>query len=680
MSERRGAARRADRRRAARGAEPRRAAASEPVRRIVGPVPRQWAGLVAAVAVAVYANSLGGALLYDDVNAIVTNALVRTGDVGRILTEPSWWGVSRGPLWRPLTTLTFAANHALHGLAPFGYHLVNVLLHAAVSVAVLGVFARVTGAPRVALGAALLFAAHPIHTEAVANVVGRAELLAALGFFGAWACWLRADAADVRPQRRRVWWAAAVVVYFLAMCGKENAVALPAVLLLADVLRPRAGSVAATLRAHLPAYGALAAVAVLFVVLRSAVIGQLTPGADLLDNPLGKLAFAERLLTTVAVIGRYAGRLLFPYWLSADYSFDQIPAVTTPLDVGFLGGLAVVLAVPVIAWWCRRSRPAVTLGLGVLAATFALVGNVVFLIGTIMGERLAYLPSAGFCLALAAALAAWEPRPSPVRWTAAFAIPLAIVVALYGVRTVARNRVWSDPVTFFAAMTVDAPRSARSHRELGLALAAVGRFDEARRELEQSLAIKPEDASTLYDFGNVASQQGRFEEAVELYQRALRAKPDFTMAMENLGNAESMRGNQDEALVWLRRARELEPDSPGLEMNIANTLFRSGAIAEARAAYERALALAPTSADLLTNYGSFLYTQGDYAAAVRTLERVPPPAPARALVPLAASYRALGKRTEAQAVQARAERLYPADPGVRQVAELLRRDAVGPAP
>jgi tetratricopeptide (TPR) repeat protein len=650
-------------------------------------VPWSWSVAVAAAAAAVYANSLGGALLYDDVNAIVTNGLVRTGDVGRILSEPSWWGPSRGPLWRPLTTLTFALNSALHGLDPFGYHLVNLVLHAAVSVGILFVFVRATGAPRIAFAAALLFAVHPVHTEAVTNIVGRAELVAAGGFFLAWWCWLAADAAgEAAPARRWTWIAAAVVAYFLAMCGKENAVALPAVLVLPDVLRSRDGAIGATIRRHLSAYVALAVTAAVFVVLRSAIIGELTPTADLLDNPLGRMSAGARLSTTVAVIGLYAARLIFPYWLSADYSYDQIAAVTTPLDVRFLAGVAVVLGVPAMVWWSRRRLPALALGLGFLVATFAPVANVFFLIGTIMGERLVYLPSAGFCLAFAAAFATLDAQPRSAavriqpRWSAGFVVPLALVFVLYGARTVARNRVWSDPLTFFTTMTADAPRSARSHRELGLALAASGRFDEARHALERSLAIKPEDASTLYNFGNVVSQQGRFDEAVELYQRALRAKPDFTIAMENLGNAESMRGNQQEALRWLQRARELEPESPGLEMNIANTLYRSGAIAEARDAYERALALAPTSPDILTNYGSFLYAQGDFAGAVRVLERIAPPAPARALVPLAASYRALGKRSEAEAVQARAERLYPRDPGVRQVAELLRRDAAGGAP
>jgi Tfp pilus assembly protein PilF len=637
---------------------------------------------VAGVAIAVYADSLGGALLYDDVNAIVGNALVRTADVGRILTEPSWWGVARGPLWRPLTTLTFAANHAVHGVDPVGYHVVNVVLHAAVSVAVLIVFAWVTGGARVALAAALLFAAHPIHTEAVASVVGRAELIAAVGFFAAWACWLAADEVDGAPSRRRAWRAAAVVAYFAAMCGKENAIALPAVLLLVDVLRPGLPSEPAAIRRHLPTYGALAAAALLFVVLRAAVIGEVTPAPDLLDNPLGTLSFAARAATTVKVIGLYAARLVFPYWLSADYSFDQISAVESPLDAGFLGGLTAMLGVPVLAWWSRHRAPALTLGLGVLIATFAVVANVFFLIGTIMGERLMYLPSAGFCLAVAAALgaAASESRAPAARRSPAFALPVALLVVVFGARTLARNRVWSDPLTFYSAMTADAPRSARSHRELAVALGAAGRLDEARSAFERSLAIKPDDAATLYDFGNVASEHGRFDEAVELYRRALQAKPDFVAAMENLGNAESMRGNHAAALVWLRRARDHEPDSPGLEMNIANTLYRNGDVAEARTAYERALALAPTSADILTNYGTFLYAQADYAAAIRVLERIPPPAPARALVPLAASYRALGKRTEAQAVQARAERLYPGDPGVRQVAELLRRDAAAVPP
>ena len=629
------------------------------------------------MALAVYANSLGGGLLYDDANAIRNNPFVRNGDVAGILTEPSWWGSARGPLWRPLTTLSFALDHALFGLAPFGYHVANVALHAAVSVLVLVVFAAVTAAPRTALAAALLFAAHPVHTEAVANVVGRAELFAAGGFFVAWWCWLRADRAG------GAWLAATLVAYFLAMCGKENAVTLPLALVVADVVMRRPEeAVIARLRARAPRYAALAAVAVFFVVLRAGVLGAVTPSPDLLDNPLGTLGPGSRLMTAVAVIGLYVLRLVFPLWLSADYSYDQIQAVTSPLDLGFLGGLVVLCGAPALAWWTSRRVPALALGIGVLGATFVVVANLFFLIGTIMGERLIYLPSAGFCLALAAGLShLTRTDERGGRMPAAFAAVIGIVVALYGARTVARNAVWREPLGFFQTMTVDAPRSARSHRELGTVLGDLGRFAEARQSFERSLAIKPEDATTLYNLGNALSREGRYGDAVAAYERALARNPTFVEALENLGNAESTRGDQQAALAAFQRALALAPDEPILQMNAANTHFRAGAIAEARAGYERALALAPSSVEIRTNFGSFLYARREFAAAVDVLGRIPAPAPVRALVALGASQQVLGRTADARATLAMAERLYPGDGNVRQLADLLRRGAAsGAAP
>jgi tetratricopeptide (TPR) repeat protein len=645
-------------------------------------VPWTWMALVAGVALAVYANSLGGGLVYDDANAIRNNPFVRNGDVEGIFTEPSWWGGARGPLWRPLTTLTFALDYALHGLEPFGYHLVNVVLHAAVSVLVLVVFAAVTATPATALAAALLFAAHPVHTEAVANVVGRAELIAAGGFFLAWWCWIRADRAAAAGRWTGYWVTATVVAYFLAMQGKENAITLPLALLVADLVYRRTDGPAGGLVQRATGHLSLATVGIAFVLLRAGVLGGVTPSPDLLDNPLATLGLGARLMTAVAVIGLYALRLVFPLWLSADYSYDQIPAVTSPLDVAFLGGVAVLCGAPALAWWAWRRVPALTLGMGVLGATFVVVANLFFLIGTIMGERLIYLPSAGFCLALAAGLAHLTRTDGrPGRVPTAFVAAVGIVVALYGARTVARNAVWREPLGFFSAMIVDAPRSARSHRELGTVLADLGRFAEARQSFERSLAIKPEDATTLYNLGNALSREGRYDDAVEAYERALARNPAFVEALENLGNAESMRGDQQAALSAFQRALALTPDEPILQMNVANTHFRAGALAEARAGYERALALAPGSVEIRTNYGSFLYAQSDFAAAVDVLGRIPPPAPARALVALGASQQVLGRTADARATLATAERLYPGDGNVRQLADFLRRGAAaGAAP
>jgi Tfp pilus assembly protein PilF len=301
-----------------------------------------------------------------------------------------------------------------------------------------------------------------------------------------------------------------------------------------------------------------------------------------------------------------------------------------------------------------------------------------------MGERLAYLPSVGFCVAVAGGLAylAGErdgtASRAPRRWSAAFVMPLAVLALLYGARTVMRNAVWHEPMVFFQTMVVDAPRSARSHRELGTALTSVGRFAEARQEFERSLAIKPEDATTLYNFGNAYSAEGRFDDAAASYRRAVAANPTFGRAYENLGNAESMRGDQQAALAALRHALEITPESPFLLMNVANTLFRAGSMAEARATYEQARIRAPRSPEILTNYGSFLYAQNDFAAAAAVLADIPDPEPARALVALAASYQQLGRMRESQATIAKAEGLYPRDPSVRQMADALRQRSAAP--
>jgi protein O-mannosyl-transferase len=646
--------------------------------------------LVAVVAAGVYANSLDGALIYDDTNAIVRNTRVQALDPVAIFTQPSWWREGFGRGWRPVTTLSFAVDYAVHGLAPRGYHLVNVALHAGVSALVLVVFTRVTGAAVAALIAALLFAVHPVHTEAVASVVGRSELLAAAGVFLAWLCFERADAGKGR------WLEVLGVTTFLAaMLAKENAVTLLPVLVLADLLYPMAGaSGVATLRRRLPRYLALGAVTAAFIAARAAVIGPHSPGIEKLDNPLVTLPLVERLLTAVKVVGLYAWRLVFPLRLAADYSYPQIAAVSSPADPGFLAGLAVIVAVAGGAWWARRRIPAVTLGLGFLLLTFGLVANFLFLIGTIMAERLVYLPSAGFCLVVGTVLAwmaglgecsvpagavvsaspADGARPAALRALAARPALLAVVVALTvlgAVRTWTRNTVWHDPETFFTTMVAEAPRSARSQRELGTVLAELGRHDEARRAFERSLALKPDDPATLHNFGNALVRAGRLDEAAAVYERAVARKPDFTDAIMNLATVESERGDQETAVRWLQRALAIEPRSVGVHMNLANTLFRAGRLDEAQVEYEAALALAPADENLLTNYATFLYARGDYDGAIGAYERAARSSDLRALLGLAASYRARGMIDAARATLARADQRYPGNAAVRDARRRL---------
>lgn len=578
--------------------------------------------LVVVLAAASYANTLDGELFLDDRPAIVENVYVRERGPAAIFTAPSWWGIhTQITTWRPLTTLSFAINHALHGLAPHGYHIVNVALHAAVSALLLAVLARLVPWA-VALVAALLFAVHPVHTEAVASVVGRAEVLAALGFFAAWWCFLAADGA--RPGRHPhatptfgLLDLAGVGAFIAGMLAKEHTVMLLPVLIFADALRTPAASLGAMLRTRLPRYAALLAAAILFIVIRVRISGELTPAIPALDNPLVTLPVAARWMTGVAVVAYYALRLVFPLWLSADYTAWQITPVASPLDPRFLAGLMVLLGVGAgIAWGWRRDRP-LALGLGLMTLTFALVSNLLFLIATIMAERWIYLPSAGFCLA-AAALAV---RPAGERPRAVPVALLALIVTLLAGRTWTRNEVWRNPMAFFRALVVTSPRSSLAHTGYGDALAAAGRSAEALAAYREALAIAPTNWRAEYNAGNVLLATGDVAGAVAAYERTLTLEPASTKAMINLGAAESRRGNATAAVAWLRRAAAHEPNVASIRTSLANVLAASGDRAGARAEFEAALALAPRSPDVLADYGVFLENENDHAAAIALLRR-----------------------------------------------------------
>jgi len=607
------------------------------------------------------------------VNAIVDNRLVRALDLRGIFLTPSWWGepgrASYAPAYRPVTTLSFALNHALGGLDPLGYHAVNVLLHAAVCVLLAVVLGEITHRPRLAGTAALLFAAHPVHTEAVASVVGRAEELAALAGLGAWWLVLRARR---HARGRSAWLAGAALALGAGVLAKENAATIPAVVLAADaIVGP------GVTRARAAEYGALAAGVVAALALRTVVMGGIGPTPGPLDNVLAGAPIGPRLLTALAVVARYARRLVWPLGLSADYSYRQVELATGLGDPGALAGLGIVVgAAALAAWGWRRERP-VCLALALAALPYSIVSNVFVTIGTVMAERLLYLPSAGFCLLVASAADAFG-RTSRARLGGG-AIVAAALVAFYVPATVLRNRVWRERRGFFEALVASAPRSARSHRELGLVYSDLGLHEQAVAELERALAILPGEMLNLYDLGNVLLRAGRWAEAIEAYRKALAQQVDFVPALTNLGNAYSAAGDERSAESWFRAALARAPRAFDPRLNLANSLVRQGRLAEAEPEYRQAIALAPDDPLVRANYAVLLGGLGrreEARAQLRLAATLPPSAPAAA-VAVVTILRAIGPPEAARAAQTQAERRFPDDPGVRRTRAELERGAGG---
>lgn len=662
--------------------------------------PRVLAGFAAAAAVALaltfasYGPGLRAAFVSDDVNAIVENEWVAGPfDPVGIATNFSWWGQGRSdsPGYRPAATVSFALSRLASGLDPFGFRVANFALHAACVVLLFGLARALGLGLEAAAAAATLFAVLPIHSEAVIWIVGRAELGAAAGFLAA--AWL------VLVHRRRGSIAAlagAAAAVAVGMAFKENAVtvlAWPLVLMLvlraqppapaaapvAGEARPRDEGRAARRRARtaaparedsapapapvsstrrdLAALAALAAGVAGYALLRFAANGPVSVKAagDLLDNPLSVVDPLTRLLGAVAVLGRYLLLTVWPSTLSVDYSYDALG-----IGPGFRANADTAVAVAFVAaalWAVRRGpgrRDVAAAGLLMAAASYSIVSNTVFVLGTILGERLFYLPSAGLCVA-AAALA--EPLfASPATRRGAFAAVLALVAAALPVNR-QRAAEWLTPVSLFEAAVRAVPRSARAQMELASAYGNAGRVDEALAHFAASLEILPEYASASYNQGNTLARAGRYDEAAAAYRQSVKANPNLARAWRNLALTERLRGNPDGWIDGLRGALLASPGSAELAGELGEALIASGRYAEAVAAYDDLLARGGASATAHFNRGVANHHLGGCAASVEDYRRSAASlgAPRAALAAAAGCLKELGRDAEAAEMEKAAQ-------------------------
>ncbi len=301
-----------------------------------------WALFLAAACVVVYANGLTGGFTYDDKAIVRDNIRLRSvSRVGDLFTTQYFGGPpGTGTAYRPILLLSFAVQWWIHGGEPLAFHAVNVLMHAAATILFAALLLRLGTSPPLAVAAALLFAVHPIHVEAVTGVVGRGETQSAVLAFAFLLASLRFVDGSGRRRRGR-WLLLALAAYGLALLTKESAAVAPALLGLCLIVRdpeprgllPRAW---AAVRRGLPVYAGCAAVLAATFLLRARVLGgplrSAGTGIFALENPLAPLAWPERARNACVIVFRYLGRMAFPLRLSADESAWSI-RLLEPHDV-----------------------------------------------------------------------------------------------------------------------------------------------------------------------------------------------------------------------------------------------------------------------------------------------------------------------------------------------------------
>ena len=466
------------------------------------------------LAVAVALPSIRNGFVSDDRWVIVERPLlVHPPSLGAVLREPYWPAGFGGVTWRPAVLASYALDYRLVGSSSW-FHLVNVLW-AGMAAALLTVLACQLADVRTGLVAGLLFAVHPVHVEAVANVVGRAEMMAAAGYAAAHLC-------AVRAERKPAYLAGVAAGAAFAIMSKEIAVTLPAAVLL--VLWARR----ADLRLAWRAVGAATVPIVAYFIIQG-LVGIRTLYAGGLAVGLEHVGFFARAWAMVRLSLDWWRLFLFPAHLSADYSPGEL-TVSTGLTIWHLLGLLIWLGAGVVAWRTRRTIPGIAIGLAWMVITISPVANIVFPTEFLIAERTLYLASFGIVLALACAVSAI--RSPRLRISV-----VAALVAAGAARSIARIPAWHDDETHYQALKHEAPRSYRTLWLNGKDEFAAGHWGSGEQLLRQAIAFAPSLAGPRYDLGTFYMRAKLWQPAIRQLQAAVAVDSAFEPARDALRQA-----------------------------------------------------------------------------------------------------------------------------------------------
>jgi Flp pilus assembly protein TadD len=517
--------------------------------------------------------------VFDDGCVIFDNSLIKTlGNVPRIFHEPYNVALPGGNAgaYRPITTLTYALNYAFGGSNVVGYHVVNLALHALCSLLVLALGRILLG--RVSVGpllAAMLFALHPVHVEAVTAMTGRAELLAALGSL---------SCLYLVCTRHQARWRlpAALAMLAVGILSKENAAVTPLLWGLLALAVPSAAGLEARGRREAIGIGAaMASVAALCFALRPGAVG-IPAGSQWFGGQPGSVVFN----TMTRALAEYLKLLVFPHPLGVDFYYASKIPFASSFSFAAAAGCVAVLALGIAL---LRRAPVIAAGILWVFVALLPVLNIVPT-GVLMAERLLYLPSVGFCLAAGTGAALLVERS---RIAAALA---AMALLAFALKTWARNAEWCDGLTLWEAELRKAPDDVVVNNNLAVEYTSRGELSKARERLEVAVRTNPFYWRAHVNLGIVAHKLHDDATAVRSLEDARRldpsaASPDFfiaqvfadrgdlALAVEHLARAERANpldartplfrgwylyqlGRLKEAMVELTRAAELDPGNP----------------------------------------------------------------------------------------------------------------------
>ncbi|XP_050974457.1 protein O-mannosyl-transferase TMTC4 [Labeo rohita] len=610
--------------------------------------------VTAFVALICFINSYDGDFVFDDSEAIINNKDLSPDTPLSNIWKNDFWGSnlssnSSHKSYRPLTVLTFRINYLLAGgLHPIGFHALNVALHCVISVLMIDVFAILIGglvhdgrgaklnlSPKASFLAALFFAAHPVHTESVAGIVGRADLLCALFFQLSFLVYCKAFQGGDK-KFSVLWIFGSILLCAVAMLCKEQGITVLGVNAAYDILmvcnlniyelahrllsRRKSADIGGSVRS-----GLLMRLALLFLggsfllYARWRIMGTGPPSFTEVDNPA---SFAENVILRIVNYNYYyslnAWLLLCPWWLCFDWSMGCVPLIKSATDWRIVW--------PLLLWCClmglvyqalcsqdSNKRRTLTFGLVLLVIPFLPASNLFFRVGFVIAERVLYLSSAGYCLILAYAVGYcschWKKHKRLLR--AATLTLLCVNVA----RSAQRSQQWRSEQSLFTSALSVCPLNAKVHYNVGKNLADKGNQSAAVKYYREAVRLHPKYVHAMNNLGNILKERNELKEAEELLSAAVHIQPDFAAAWMNLGIVQNSLKKFDEAEQSYWNAIRFRKKYPDCYYNLGRLYADLNRSIDALNAWRNATMLKPDHSLAWNNMVILLDNTGNLAQA-----------------------------------------------------------------
>lgn len=583
------------------------------------PINAKWhLPLIILVGLVAYINTLHHGFVLDDIAVVEANKFVQKGfgGIGDILKTFYWQGYweSNAGLYRPLSLITFAIEWQFSPKNPTIHHFFNIVYYiiccCLLFKLLLKWFPKLN--PELLLLMVLLFVVHPIHTEVVANIKSRDELLALLFFLLSAITFVPGSAKSI---------VLSCVCFFLSLLSKEGAIMLLPVLLIHFHLSSKA-TVAAVVKQGIPFF----AVSLIWLLLHQYVIknsGNVITYTYNDNSMIAASSLMEQKGTALGIMARYFVKLIYPYEMSYDYSFSEIPVIGlfSPLS---LAGLAMLAGLVYAFIKFYKKDEFIAISIAFIVFPLILTSNLFFMIGATAADRFLFVSSIGSCMLLV-----YLPYKylKPANHAAVLKFGTLVLLLVYGTMTFSRNKVWKDNFSLFESDVKVAENSARTHYNYGTGLMGLSKApgDEkalaAKAELTKALELDPKYFDALLNLGSIYNKMKDYPPAIALYRRAIAISSSNPLVYGNIGESYYRNEQNDSAVIALEKAHSLGNHNITSYDILGTSYFKLKRYDDANKVFEQGIAKDSGSYSLYMNYGNALAMSNRDREAIRAFER-----------------------------------------------------------